>query len=500
MRKCCVKCVALLCISIWLITGCGMDDVYDASMVEGDSLISQTVENEMIEAEKTESETTQAKKPISEYKDCREVVPDTYVPEGDYEIKEHSIYGCFGDWEDNVEELCAGFVAHKNKLIIAGEVTGDICYSGSWSDTEPSHPYGFTYYTFAVTEVFYGELAEAETLITVKEEQGYVKSPDREDLYGYSHYSGNPAVQAGDKYVLFLDMPEEAPDGEGYIYSGVNFFNKYFMCEDGLYRRYEPELNFFAYEDKATGKWVSAEELTYDEMKDAIINGLNHIEGPVTELVKDEWETLIRAVPVDLEGDGAKEHLEIVAKGIIDMNDTEAVRKFVEDGGTILVRLRQDDGELLDYSVMYLNAMDSGNGQFFLVNCDGKERILHTETYEDRWSGSMGAEIMTIYATRGNDFKMFARDNNYELYADYFIKMKRNPTDMAEEARSAKADGYKAFLEPYLKDAQLLIAVDGNWESLVKYSTEENVLDGSAYFDEYWQREETFVDDGRYYK
>lgn len=479
------KGILFLWISLCLLVGCGAKDMPGHVVTEGET---------------TEPEMTRAAKPISEYKDCREVVPNTYVPEGDYEICENNIYGCYSEWDYNVEELCANFSGNANKSIIVGEVVGDICYGGSWSELTPMDGLGVTYYTFAVTEVLHGNLVEAENLITVEEQQGYVKAPDRDDLYCYTHCGGSPAVQIGDKYVLFLDMPKTAPDGEGYIYDGVWFMNKYFLCEDGLYRRYTSELNGFAYVDKVTGKMVNAEALTLDELKTAILNELNHVKDPVVNLVKDETETIIRAVPVDFEGDNAPEHLEIVARGNIDVSDSESVREFVAEGGTIIVRLRQDNGELIDYSDAVLNRLEGCNGQYFLINCDGKERILYTSTYEDRWRGSIMAAIKTIRSTRVDDYRFFGSDNDYEIYSDYFVKMKKNPMDLPEETRSAKVDGFREFLEPYLADAELLIAVDCNWEELIMYSTENNKVSGAAYFDDYWQREETFVDDGRFYK
>ncbi len=505
MRKYSGKFILILWISICILAGCGAKDVLGQAVTE--SIEAVTTECQIMEQQIIEPETTPVVKPISEYKDCREVVPDTYVPEGDYEIQEHGVYGCLSVWYDNISQLCGIFRAHPNKSIVVGEVVGDICYSGSWSEIPPSQPYGYTYYTFAVTEVLYGSKVEAETLITVKEEQGYVKSPDKENLWGYSHWIGNPAVQVGDKYVLFLEAPEVAPDGEGYIYDGVWFMNKYFLCDDGMYRRHSIEAVGFGEVDPVTGLWIE-EEFTYEELKERILGEMNGLVGKEPATISDEnsektVETYISITPVDLEGDGAKEQLEVVALGDVDAGNQAAVRQFLLEGGEIVVRLRQDNGELLrEYCEYYLGGAYQNyyQGQFFLVNIDGRDRILRTDTSEDRWSGSMGAEIMTIYSTRGNDFKSFGRDKKYEGFYKSFIKMRRNPMDLPEETRSAHVDDYKAFLEPYLEDSVLLIAVDVECDWLVKFSTEDKKLSGTEYFDEYWQREETYVDDGRFYK
>lgn len=462
---------------------------------------------EILEAEVTveyesesvvETVTQVPKKPITEYEDCTAKIKDTFLPEGEYEVQDNNVVGCWVMWEETVEGLCEKYIYSPDKAIVAGEVVGDIGYK-SLSDTHQEM--GTTYYTFAVTEVLYGDMVKEETLITVRENDGFTKSDTQEGAYIYTHSYGAPMAQVGDKYVLFLDGVEET--AEGTVYPGVYFMNKYFMCDDGLYRRYSAVYDSLVHEDVSTTRYVFEDAMTYEEIRQKILDKIDNKSASGLDVVlknQSGKETIINKLEADLDNDGINEQLEVVAMDEIDVNIPGAIERFVQEDGKIIFRIRCNDGEILEYSEVHLYNEMCGNGQISLVKDTNGYCILYTTTWENRWSGAINGEIRTMHYDKYNDYTWFGSSNEYEGCYESYVKMRKNPLDNADKTKTAKIDNFKEFLSPWMEESILLIAVDYGSDRLVWYSTGEKQINAMEYYQDYFEREETFVEDNQFYK
>lgn len=218
---------------------------------------------------------TSAKKDISEYEDCRAVTLNATK-----EIAENPIFIFLMHPEVDynrdctMDELCRHAVS-----IVRGTIVDLSYYYGDL--------HGGTYYSFAVSEVLWGEAIAPETIITVQEDQGILPlTAYRANRYfnaanAYSEFIGDddvdrtyfiesasePFVKIGDEFVLFLGDGSRFESGNiigNWYYTGYD--RKYKRNEDGLYERTIPEL----LRDLNAFQSANLEPVTLDELKEQI--------------------------------------------------------------------------------------------------------------------------------------------------------------------------------------------------------------------------------------
>lgn len=296
---------------------------------------------------------------------------------------------------------------------------------------------------------------------------------------------GEPAVKVGDKYVLFIEGKEKKDYTEGEIYySSSSFMFKYIICDDGRYRRYSTLVDPLDYVDEA-GRNVPEEPMTIDEIKEKIAVQFGY--GQVKEAVKDsstlsdkyeKGETLIQATKIDLYNDGADEIIEIVTDKKIDVNK-ESVEDYLEDGGVLWFQIRNLDGTLLEETKSMLYSEPYGNGQYYLIEREGKQFILYTKTSENYWMGMISYELREL-----KDSRFSAVSYNSVTYS----KMIRNPLDDKDTLRENAVLTIKDELNELLEDATIIVAVDSLHEPAVLYSTDDEIISANEYFHEVWER------------
>lgn len=457
-------------------------------------------------------------KPVSAYVDNTAKITGTFVPENVKEVQSGTFFTAdWSEWYTDLNDLCEYVYLHEGRSIVVGEVVGDISYVGTYEPYSANRTgplYGSTLYTFAVKEVLYGDEIEPESKITVFEPMnGYMNHRDEEGVYFYTGFYGNVAVQEGDKYVLFLNKgnPEDNNpfEVEGDFYWSFNCnMSKYICCDDGLYRRYSGIVDGLTHKLGLKSVYEAPMELA--TLKARIEDYFNH-EGQERATSLD-WgrddETILYSLPIDLDENGTMEEIRVTALGEVNPNDAASVTKFVEDGGIIKFYLMDEkgnpyegyDSERLLYKDMY------GNLQIFLTkDSDGNEMILITQLMENRWLGYYEFNLYDVYRYQENldlEFQQYhiKDDNRCYWKSVSFTKMKKNPLDTMEDARTVIVPEFRECLEPWITDAVLIVAMDQFADPVVMYSTKENQISANEYFEQVWNREETFVDGEKYCK
>lgn len=262
------KKVLLLFIICILLVSCQKNNVSDDNVAISQSATEYVEENTAAELETIEAElVTTARKDISEYEDCTVVIPGGTFKE----IAENAnlipdmITACFGYSYDTIEELYG-----HSQYAVRGKIV-DLTYV-------EDKQFGVTAYSFAVKEVLSGEGIEPETIVSLIDNQGYVRLTTYRKVMGenlYSQYSGEeadrtylvrtsgePLVEIGEEYVLFLFGERSIWGGEeleGNFYEIVSpFVGKFKLNEDGLYERSIPEYERHLYK---LNKPLSLEEI-----------------------------------------------------------------------------------------------------------------------------------------------------------------------------------------------------------------------------------------------
>lgn len=219
----------------------------------------------------SEEPDTPAPKDISEYEDRTIVIPgDSFK-----EIAENAnlipvmISTGSGYSLDTIEDLY-----RHSEHVVRGKII-DLTYTESGK-------FGATCYSFAIEEVLGGKEMEPETIVSLFDNQGYVRLKTYQEEMGsdaYSQYSGEeadrtyfvqtsgePLVEIGEEYVLFLYGARSTWQGEetgGYYYEILSpFLGKFKLNEDGLYERFLPEYEKHLYQ--------LAEPLSLEEIKEQI--------------------------------------------------------------------------------------------------------------------------------------------------------------------------------------------------------------------------------------
>lgn len=515
MKKYLLFCI----ISCLLLAGCNKASNLTPAEVETWESVTDVQEKET---------TTEPEKPISEYKDNTAKVSDTFVPEGVDTVLNGNLF--HPEWVEiysDLSELCGYAGKKSNVSIVMGEVTKDIAYVGQYEEYSENHlgdSYGSTVYTFAVKEVLYGEDVEPESLITVFEPMnGYMKHKDKEGVYYYTAVYGNIAVEQGDKYVMFLQkgtkQDEEYYGIEGDVYYPVGWYmGKYTCCDDGMYRRYSPASVDGLYHGEGE-KIVFEEPMDIETIESFVAEYLKSDNSGISsreDRLSEQEETILYSQKIDLDENGTMEEIQVVALGKADAGKPETVEQLIEDGGLIKFYVLDENGNVYKsygndsektlYKEMY------GNLQIFLTRDeDGNEVILVTEIMENRWMGCYEFNIYDVWQSRGSQEVTYGnyytksvseRTENDRWYSNYvsFTKMKKNPLDTMENARTSVVPEFKDYLEPWMEDAVLLVSVDALHDPVVMYSTKENQIPAGEYFDEVWNRKETFVEGEGFHK
>lgn len=221
-------------------------------------------------------ETSGESNDISSYENHTYAVKKTFEPADDAEFSVVGGAASFGKIYKNVNELY-----EDAANIISGEVL-EITYSDEDAAAK-------TYYSFAVNEVLKGNAIHEKTIITVMEMQGYCRLSKYVEKYGADHIEnydeseaeniyfvytveGEPLIQKGDKYVLFLGNAHDDHLGDGYFVTIGAFMGRYQANSDELYERYSPEDIYYQVTDGA-GRTISREmPMSYTELKEAVLN------------------------------------------------------------------------------------------------------------------------------------------------------------------------------------------------------------------------------------
>lgn len=219
-------------------------------------------------------ENTVYEKSFDEYKDCTGEIRNTVDISEEARFSTVGAMACLGNIYKNVAEL---YPAVKN--IVVGEVV-----SVAYIDTDAN---ARTYYSFAVTEVLKGNDIEKESIVTILELQGYCRLSQFVEKYGTAHFedydaatadsayfiytlSGEPMVQPGDKYVLFLGEQCEDENASKYYVVQEAFIGKYQLNSEGYYERYSPEDCYYEVVDEKTKAVTREAPMTLEEMREAV--------------------------------------------------------------------------------------------------------------------------------------------------------------------------------------------------------------------------------------
>lgn len=206
----------------------------------------------------------------------------TAVIENCIEISENAMYSpvrvecCYSHIYTDVADLYP-----DSENIISGTVV-DISYSDE-------DAVAATYCTVAVDEVLKGEEIESGSLVTVALSQGFCRVSKYAEVYGNDHFpdfdmskgdttyfvyafDGEPLVQNGETFVLFLSPKLEHPaiDGGYFVPIGI-FMGRYQLNEEGLYERYAPDTDFYAVTDTVTRSTKTEQPMTLDELREQIL-------------------------------------------------------------------------------------------------------------------------------------------------------------------------------------------------------------------------------------
>lgn len=213
---------------------------------------------------------------ISSYEKHTYTVKKTFELEKDSQFSVVGGAASFGKIYKNVNELY-----EDAANIISGEVV-EVTYSDEDAIAR-------TYYSFAVNEVLKGDAVKEKTIITVMEMQGYCRLSKYVEKYGADHIEnyneleaenvyfvytveGEPLIQKGEQYVLFLGKPHDDRFGDGYFVTIGAFMGRYQENSDELYERYSPEDIYYQVTDETT-RMISYEmPMSYLELKEAILS------------------------------------------------------------------------------------------------------------------------------------------------------------------------------------------------------------------------------------
>lgn len=228
------------------------------------------------ELETTTLETQVVEETVSQEKNIADYTDNTFDVKNTFTIAENGTFSTiagvseFGTIYKDIESLSL-----KAKNIVIGEVI-EIQYTDDDATAK-------TYYSFAVHDVLKGTSISKESIITVVEFQGYCRLSSLVNKNGADHIenykeetadstyyvytvSGEPLIQVGDKYVLFLDNKTS----DGYFMSVGSFMGRYKEDTDGYYSRYSPEEIFYAKQDEKTGEVYYELPMTLDEILNKI--------------------------------------------------------------------------------------------------------------------------------------------------------------------------------------------------------------------------------------
>lgn len=191
------------------------------------------------------------------------------------------IEACFSHKYMNVEEI-----AYAADNIVVGKIV-DITYNDDNAIAK-------TFCSFAVSDVLKGEEIDANSIITVMEFQGYCRLSKFIEVYGDAHFpdydeetadtsyfvysvEGEPLVNIGDEYVLFLSRRLDANSENGEKINGMignyyitiaTFMGRYKLNEEGLYERYSPYEGFYK---ENNFRMISEEEpMSLEEIKTSV--------------------------------------------------------------------------------------------------------------------------------------------------------------------------------------------------------------------------------------
>lgn len=211
---------------------------------------------------------------------------NTAVIENSFEISKDAMYSptwvksCFSRIYTDVVDL---YPDCEN--IISGTVV-DISYSDE-------DAVAATYCTFAVDEVLKGTEIEAESLITVALFQGFCRVSKYAEVYGNEHFpdfdmskgdttyfvysfDGEPLVQNGESFVLFLSPKQECTSINGWYFVPIGtFMGRYQLNENGLYERYAPDADFYSVTDTITRSVKTEQPMTLNELKEQVQDAEN---------------------------------------------------------------------------------------------------------------------------------------------------------------------------------------------------------------------------------
>lgn len=265
-----IKWIALF-FSCFALTACANESVSGNGAA---AILEKETAGECITDFSMNEESGAVEKSLDEYTDCTAVIKNSIHIPSDAKFSTVGSAACLGKIYKNVAEL---YPAARN--IVAGEVVGI-----TYTDTNAS---ARTYYSLAVTEVLKGEDIEEESIVTILELQGYCRLSQFVEKYGTAHFedydaqaadssyfvytlSGEPLVEIGDRYVLFLGEACKDENASGYYVVQEAFIGKYQLNDAGFYERYSPEDVYYQVVDEKTGVVTKEAPMTLNEVREAI--------------------------------------------------------------------------------------------------------------------------------------------------------------------------------------------------------------------------------------
>ncbi|MDD6571157.1 MAG: hypothetical protein PUF12_02090 [Thermoflexaceae bacterium] len=213
---------------------------------------------------------------VGNYKDCTAEITNCIEISDNASYSQVKMDACFSHIYKNISDL---YPDAEN--IVEGTVI-EITYSDENASAA-------TYCTFAVDEVLKGSKIEKNSLITVAAFQGFCRISQYVEIYGNDHFpkfdlsnadamyfvyafDGEPLIQTGEKFVLFLSPQQENETiiGSYYIPIGT-YMGRYKLNNEGYYERYSPRNDTYAITNGNTRNGVEIESpMTLDEIREAV--------------------------------------------------------------------------------------------------------------------------------------------------------------------------------------------------------------------------------------
>lgn len=212
---------------------------------------------------------------LSQYEDCTAQIENGLQIEKNAKYRVVESKACFYTTFTDIFDLYP-----EAENIVVGEIV-DLIYNDDGGIAK-------TFCSVAVSEVLKGNDIQQNSVITMLEYQGYCRMSKYVEYYGADHFTnydesvaestyfvysieGEPLIQLGDKFVLFLSDKIEKEGISGCYYGAIGtFMGKYKLNEFGTYARYSPEENYYNVVDNMARNVSGEQPMTLEEIRSAI--------------------------------------------------------------------------------------------------------------------------------------------------------------------------------------------------------------------------------------